>query len=67
MNHFITLHNGKTEDWHVCVEHISAIRVNHDKERDQDNGVWVYLTGDQVPVLVNETIEEIVALIKVIQ
>ena len=61
---FILLHYTTNEDWWVSVDHISAIRCNHDKEDSNDNGVWVYLTGDGQPVMVNETPEEIFNLIK---
>ena len=30
--HFILLHYTTKEDWWLCVEHINAIRNNHDKE-----------------------------------
>ena len=58
---FILLHYTTKEDWWVSVDHISAIRCNHDKE---DYGVRVYLTGDEQPVMVNETPEEIFNIIK---
>ena len=58
---FILLHSTSKEDWWVSVDHISAIRCNHDKE---DFSVKVYLTGDEVPVMVKETSEEIFNLIK---
>ena len=58
---FILLHSTSNEDWWVSVDHISAIRCNHDKE---DSCVKVYLTGDEVPVMVKETSEEIFNLIK---
>ena len=61
---FILLHYTTKEDWWVSVDHISAIRCKHDKEDSNDNGVWVYLTGDEQPVTVNETPEEIFNLIK---
>ena len=67
---FILLHSTTKEDWWVSVDHISAIRCNHDKEYSNykeysnDNGVWVYLTGDEEPVKVNETPEEIFNIIK---
>ena len=61
---FILLHNTTKEDWWVSVDHISAIRCDHDKEYSEDNGVWVYLTGDEQPVRVNETLEEIFNIIK---
>lgn len=46
------------------MKHINAIRCNHDKEDFNDNGVWVYLIGDEQPVKVNETPEEIFNIIK---
>ena len=61
---FILLHNSTTEDWWVSVDHISAIRCNHDKEDPYDNGVWVFLTGDEQPIRVKETPEEIFNIIK---
>lgn len=61
--HFIKLHYTTKEDWLVCVEHINAIRCNHDKEDPNDNGVWVYLISDNLPIKVNETMEEICSLI----
>lgn len=57
----ILLHSTSKEDWWVSVDHISAIRCNHDKE---DPRVWVYLTGDEQPIKVNETLEEIFNIIK---
>lgn len=60
---FILLHHTTKEDWWVSVDHISAIRCNHDKE-DPYYGVRVYLTGDEQPIIVNETPEEIFNLIK---
>ena len=60
---FILLHSTTKEDWWVSVDHISAIRCNHDKE---DYGVWVYLTGDEQPIKVIETPEEIFNIIKTI-
>ena len=35
--HFILLHYTTKEDWWVCVEHINAIRNNHDKEDSNDS------------------------------
>lgn len=58
---FILLHSTSKEDWWVSVDHISAIRCNHDKE---DPGVLVYLTGDEQPIKVIETPEEIFNIIK---
>lgn len=61
---FILLHSTTKEDWWVSVDHISAIRCNHDKEYSNDYGAWVYLTGDEQPVEVKETPEEIFNIIK---
>ena len=61
---FILLHYTTKEDWWVSVDHISAIRCIHDKEDSNDNGVWVYLTGDNCPIKVMETPEEIFQIIK---
>ena len=61
---FILLHYTTKEDWWVSVDHISAINCNHDKEYPDDNGVWVYLTGDNCPIKVTETPEEIFQIIK---
>ena len=62
--HFILLHYTSKEDWWVCVENINAIRNNHDKEDDKDNGTWVYLTADNTPIKVMETPEEIFQIIR---
>lgn len=62
--HFILLHYTTKEDWWVCLENINAIRCNHDKEDPNDNGVWVYLTADNLPIKVNETPEEIFQIIR---
>ena len=62
--HFILLHYTTKEDWWVCVEHINAIRNNHDKEYSNDNGTWVYMTSDNCPIKVMETPEEIFQIIK---
>lgn len=61
---FILLHYTSKEDWYVCVESISAIRCNHDKEDSNDNGVWIYLNGDSQPIKVTETFEEVQERIK---
>ena len=61
---FILLHYTTKEDWWVSVDHISTIRCNRDKEDSDDNGVWVYLTGDGQPIRVDETPEEIFNIIK---
>lgn len=61
--HFICLHYTTKEDWLVCVENINAIRHNHDMEDENNNGVWVYLTADNLPVKVNETFAEIIDLL----
>lgn len=61
---FILLHYTTKEDWWVCVEHINAIRNNHDKEGSNDNGTWVYMTSDNIPIKVMETPEEIFQIIK---
>lgn len=61
---FILLHYTSKEDWYVCVENISAIRRNHDKEDSDDNGVWIYLNGDPTPIKVTETLEEVLERIK---
>lgn len=57
---FVTFHYTSNEDWIICVEHINAIRHNHNKEYPGDNGVWIYLTGDSDPVKVTESIEEVI-------
>ena len=62
--HFILLHYTTKEDWWVCVEHINTIRNNHDKEDSNDNGTWVYMTADNIPIKVMETPEEIFQIIK---
>lgn len=61
--HFINLHYTSKEDWWVCVENINAIRHNHDKEDPNDDGVWVYLVSDNLPIKVSESMEEIITLI----
>ena len=65
--HFILLHYTTKEDWWVCVEHINAIRNNHDKEDSNDNGTWVYMTSDNCPIKVMETPEEIFQIIKSVE
>lgn len=64
---FILLHYTTKEDWWVCVEHISAIRNNHDNEDPNDNGTFVYLTSDNIPIKVMETPEEIFQIIKSVE
>ena len=61
--HFATLHYTNKEDWYVCVEHINAIRNNHDKDDDGDNGVWIYLMGDSQPIKVTESIDEVIKIV----
>ena len=61
---FILLHYTTKEDWWVSVEHINAIRCNHDKEDSNDNGTWVYLTADNLPIKVTEKPEEIFQILK---
>ena len=61
---FILLHYTTKEDWWVSVDHISAIRCNHDKKVSNDNGTWVYMTSDNCPIKVMETPEEIFQIIK---
>lgn len=61
---FILLHYTTKEDWWVRVEDINVIRNNHDKENSNDNGTWVYLKADNIPIKVMETPEEIFQIIK---
>ena len=57
------LHYTNQEDWYVCVEHINAIRCNHDKGDSGDNGVWIYMVGDDQPIKVTETIGEVIKIL----
>lgn len=60
---FIELHTiDSKEAWYINLANISAIRHNHDKDDPGDNGIWIYLTGDQIPVKVKETMDEIAEL-----
>ena len=61
--HFATLHYTNKEDWHVCVEHINAIRNNHDKDDEGDNGVWIYLMSDNCPIKVTEPMDEVIRIL----
>lgn len=65
--HFVRLHHTSNEDWLVCVEHINAIRCNHDKANPEDNGVWIYLLGDTYPIKVTETINEVVDILSKVE
>lgn len=64
---FILLHYTTKEDWWVRAEDINVIRYNHDKENSNDNGTWVYLIADNIPIKVMETPEEIFQIIKSVE